>query len=144
MARRAGKGGYVWIGAVNPPDADYDVLGVKSWTLDIDCDALDSTGLDSGGNRNYIAGLIGWKGTIEAVWDTEAATTTEPRELVVGSFFNLFLGVSATAGNLYQRTPATLDGCMITRSSPNVTVDGIVTFTVEFVGNGTLTWPTAG
>lgn len=144
MARRAGYGGNVYLGAVNPPDDTVDVLGVKSWSLDIDCDALESTGMDSVGLRYYIPGLTGWKGTLEAVWDTIAAGVTEPRDIIVGSTFNIRLLVSATLNNFYQATNAAFDACLITRSSPNVTVDGIVSYTVDFVGNGALTWPAAG
>ncbi len=141
MARVAGKNGQV-------TTDDGVILAVKSWTLDIDCDALDATGMDSLGQRTYIAGLKGWKGTIEGNWDS----ADDPYVVGTGHFVpgsvlaTLTLHTSTVTPNIQFYTlsagpPA--GSALVTRFSATTVVDGEVTWTVEFIGCGELTWPVA-
>lgn len=132
MARVAGKGGSVTLAGA--------IAAVKSWSLDIDCDALESTGMDSGGVRFYIAGLKGWKGTIEGMWDTTETDITDP-----GADGLLMPGTAITTITLLIGGAQAFSGvsAFATRFSVSAPVDGLITWTADIQGSGTLTWPGA-
>jgi len=104
------------------------VAGMKSWTLDYTMDVLDTTdfanGADTNAPRTFIAGLSGWSGSFEGV--------KEGAPLALFSQVGLDLAESATA------TQAWIGNAILTGIHPNVSVDGVVTYTYDFQGVGEL------
>lgn len=121
MARLAGTGGQV--------DAASEVTGVKSWTIDYTFDALESTGFDSSGHREFIVGLDGWSGSFEG--------SKNGVPLTIGSSLSLALKESQTATQKFTGT------AYVTGLHANTAVDGLVTYTYDFQGTGALVIPTA-
>ncbi len=99
-------------------------MGTHSWSLDIQADATEVTNFCSSGSREYIAGLKQWSGSLELYVDgTNRLSSTN-----VGVIAPIHLYDSAThyyTGN-----------ALLTQISPAVSVDGVVTQTVNFQGTG--------
>ena len=130
MPHIAGKGGSV-------ESQGGEVLGVSNWELTFSGDTPESTGFDSSGHREYIAGLDGWTATLEAHWDT----TLPPHDSGVNEpDFNpgatvaieLFL---VAAGDKYN------GNAIVTEVSVSAPVDGIIDYSVSLQGTGPLTVP---
>jgi len=104
------------------------VAGMRSWTLDYTTDVLDTTdftaGADTNAARTFIAGLSSWSGSFEGV--------KEGAPLALFSQVGLDLAESATA------TQAWIGNAILTGIHPNVSVDGVVTYTYDFQGVGEL------
>ena len=100
---------------------------VHSWTLSYAGDVLETTDFDdSTGGRSYIAGLTGWTGSYDCFWSSgntaiPSGTGTIKLQTGVSTSSNLFTGAIIITG-MDVATP----------------VDGIVTQTYTFQGNGTL------
>ena len=58
----AGKGGSIVCSSAES--------GVKSWTINHNCDALDATDFDSSGYAEYVAGITRWSGSFTANFST--------------------------------------------------------------------------
>jgi len=100
---------------------------VHSWTLSYAGDVLETTDFDdSTGGRSYIPGLTGWTGSYDCFWSSgntaiPGGTGTIKLQTGVSTSSNLFTGAIIITG-MDVATP----------------VDGIVTQTYTFQGNGTL------
>ncbi|MBM3708580.1 MAG: hypothetical protein FJW69_09660 [Actinobacteria bacterium] len=130
MARLAGKNGSIELGG-------GAVLGVTSWTLEIEADTLDATGMDSNGNAQFVAGIARWRGTAEGFWDTtEAKFVGAPPTLAIGVSVTVTCKLSATVGNRYTGTG------IINSFRPSGEVAGLMQFSIGFQGTGALTYPT--
>ncbi len=125
MARLAGYEGWVdWTG-IAPSASAYASM---SWSLDLVVDMLDVTDFDSSGDRQFIRGLKGWTGTIEMKIDN--ANQIQPSD--VGAEAEIQLALS---------DGSTLSGSALCNGwHPSVTVDGEETQTLDFQGNGALTY----
>ena len=119
--RVAGKAGQV--------DAAAEVVGVKSWTIDYEVDALETTAFDSVGVRAYIPGCSGWKGAFEG-YKTGAPLT-------IGSELALALKESQTATQKFTGQ-AIITGLHAVGSHV-----GLITYAYDFQGTAALTIPTA-
>jgi len=118
MAELSGKGGDVTMSCGD--------VSVHSWTLSYVGDALETTDFDdSSGGRSYIPGLTSWSGSYDCYYDAtnlKAPGTT-------GSIV-LKMSTGATVG---WKGDIVITGMDITTA-----VDGIVTQTYTFQGNGAL------
>jgi len=97
--------------------------GVKSWSLDLVGDTLETTDYDDSGHRTYIAGLDGCTGSCEINWDT--ANTISIGDSITDLIFSV---VGSTE-------KYTVDA-IVTGISVSSSVDGLVTATVSFQGTG--------
>ncbi len=122
MARLSGKTGYVLLYGAT-------ATGIRNWSLDHTFEMLDTTGFDSGGHRNYIAGVDDWKGNFAGFKDGVV----------------LAIGTSGTIG-MYESTSTTqvwTGTMLISGRHASVAVDGVVEYSYDFQGAGALTPPTA-
>ena len=103
--------------------------GIKSWTLDYTADTLEVTDFDSSGIKAYIIGASGWSGSFEGFKDGAP--------LSIGSEVYLVLGESTTAYNTW------IGKVVITGAHPQVSFDGLVTYSYDFTGTGALEMPSA-
>jgi len=115
MAHLSGKNGSVDNGSV--------IAGIKSWTLDYTVDMGETTDFGSSGDKEYIALLKGWSGTFEGNKDGVPQS--------IGSLVTLKLYENAA---IYWTGSAFLNGI-----HPNVGVDGIVAYSYDYQGSGSLT-----
>lgn len=121
MAEVAGKSGSVTFTGLT--------AGVKSWSLDLAGDTLETTDYADSGHRTYIAGLDGWTASCELNWDT--ANTVS-------------VGDSATLTLTIVNTTETYSGtALVTGISVSSSVEGLVTATINFQGTGTCTLTSA-
>ena len=137
MAQLAGYEGTVdW-------DSISTLKGVTRWELTIEDETPDATGMDSGGWREHVSGLRNWSATVEIVYDKddvahfESAVDAEAEDIVAGASADLTLDTDAAPSLSYSGT-ATLK-----RIAPTVEVDGVVKFSLEFIGDGELTYPSS-
>ncbi len=108
-------------GSVSAPAV---ATGIKSWSCDYTVDMLETTDFASAGIRSYVAGPSGWAGSFEG-WKDGAPLTLSTIPLA------LKLNESATS---------TWTGdAFITGVHPNISFDGIVTYSYDFQGTGALT-----
>ena len=122
MSEISGKAGEVQVAGVT-------VGGIKSWSLDVVGDALETTDFGDSGHRTYIAGIDGWSGSFEGYKDGAPQA--------IGSEVALILKESATTGQQYTGQ------AILTGSHPTVDVDGIVGIGYDFQGSGLPTKATA-
>ncbi len=117
----SGKGGFVYWSA-----SAAMVAGIKSWTLDRTVDMLDTTDFGSSGDKEYIAGLRGWSGTFEGLKDGVP--------LGLGTVASLCLYEASTANAGVWIGQAYLNNLTV-----NTAVDGLVTYSYQYMGTGALT-----
>lgn len=94
--------------------------GIKQWSLDLHYDALDGSGFDSVGVREFVPALKDWKGRFSGPKDAGPLT--------IGSVVGLELQESATATQQYRGV------AIITDLTPEVGSDGLVTYSYSFQG----------
>lgn len=129
MTHIAGKTGNVYATDTGTSGDVAIIAGIKSWSLDYVSDALETTDFADLGVRAYKAGASSWSGSFEGVKD--AAPTD------IGSLTVLELREST------DTTQKWTGAALITGIHPTVSFDGVVTYTHDFQGTGTLTIPTA-
>lgn len=118
MAHVSGKAGQV--------DAASEVTGIKSWTLDYTADALETTDFDDAGVKTYIIGGSGWSGTFEGYKDGVPLP-------LAGAAVTIKLYESQTASQFWTGS------AFIIGIHPATSHDGIVTYSYDFQGTGSLT-----
>lgn len=126
MARIAGKAGQVWADAGIPTEAD-EMLGVTSWELDLKGDAVDTTGMDSAGVKEFIAGTTEGTGTIEAFADGALDT-----DIVQGSTIGCYLLNADGDASGWKGSG------IVTGLKPTVQVDGAVKWSIGIQYSGTI------
>ncbi len=100
------------------------MLGINSWSLDYTSDAIESTDFASAGVKAYIVGGSGWAGTF--------AGYKEGVPLSIGEIYGIELAESATVTEMW------LGNAIITGVHPSVGHDGIVSYSYDFQGTGSL------
>ena len=118
MAHLSGKAGYV--------DTGSAVAGIKSWTVDYNSDALETTDFADSGVKSYIIGASGWSGSFEGYKDGA------PQGLA---------GAAVTLSLYEDATYLWTGSAYITGISASTSADGIVSYTYTFQGTGALTVP---
>ncbi len=123
MARFAGKTGGVTDGKSG--------IAFSGWEIDAAGDAIDVTGFDSAGAKEFVAGLTEWSGTAEG-FVTGSVAAYAPGSTIAGVVF-----ASAGAGSV------TLTGTIIVTSlRVGTAVAGAVTVSIGFQGTGPLAYGT--
>ncbi len=129
----AGKNGKVII-----EDGTSKVVGIKSWSLELSLDTLEITALGDDW-KNYIAGLKEWSASSEG--DYEVTTDTAGQEALQTAY----LAGTTVVVKLYVDSNSYYTGSAFINSlSIEDPVDDVVTISIEFTGNGALTFETSG
>ncbi len=136
MARLSCKSGKVWwdVNDSGSFSASEYMLAVQDWSLEDQCDELESTGMDSGGVAEYIDGVTRFTGSVNVFWDSDA-TKVQPEALLPGRIILARLEVVAGQQPRYQGY------VLITGSSPRSVTTGIVSYQLRVRGTGALTRP---
>jgi len=100
-------------------------VGIKSWSLNLVGDALETTDYGDNGHRTYTVGLDGWTGSCEVNWDAGN------KLLVIGAVITNLIFTVVTTTTLYTGAEAIVTGIAVTSS-----VEGLVTMSVTFQGSG--------
>jgi len=128
MAHISGKSGLVVAGVGTGTTA----TGIKAWSADYTIDTLESTDFADAGVKSYILGGSGWAGAFDGYKDGA------PLALSTAT-----CALQLREGPLATQTGAVWTGAaFITGIHPNVSVDGIVTYSYDFQGTGALTLAT--
>lgn len=122
MARLAGFGGEVQIGTVAQ-------TGIREWSMDYTVAVLDGRGFDDGQLPHPVMGAIEWGGSFRGPKDGAPITPFTAVALV--------LQESTTTGQSWTGS------AFVTGVHDNVGVDGLIEYSYDFVGKGTLTIATA-
>jgi len=96
------------------------IAGIRSWSLDLHYDALDSTGFDSSGVKEFLPALSGWSGRFSGLKDGAPLT--------IGSVVGLELQESATATQQFRGV------AIITDLTPEISHDALVGYSYTFQG----------
>lgn len=124
MARVRGCGGNVIVGT-----GTTGVTGIREWSLDYTVNIIDGRGFDDAGEPHPVLGMQTWEGKFNGPKDGAPLTLFATAALT--------LKESTTTGQQWSGS-ALLSGI-----HPSVTVDGLVQYSYDFVGIGTLTIATA-
>lgn len=127
----AGKAGKVLIGT-----GTTKVVGIKSWSLELSLDTLETTALGDDW-KNYIAGLKEWTASSEG--DYEVTSDTTGQQELQEAFLN---GTIVTVKLYVDGTNYYTGSAYINSLSIEDPVDDVVNISIEFTGNGPLTFET--
>ena len=130
MAEISGKNGAVYYTDTGTNGDVVVINGIRDFTINYEGEALEVTDFGDSGEKAYIAGLKGWRGTFNGFKD--GAPVDCPQEITV-----LQLRESTNTTQRYSGS------AILTNYSESVAVDGAVEVTYEFLGKGVLTLPTA-
>jgi predicted secreted protein len=120
MARVAGKSGSATINSVT-----YN--GVTSWEIDYKGAAIDTTGMDSAGVKEFVGGLTEWSGSLDLNWDVSQAPPA-PASIFPAVFLTGGSGsYDSWAGNV-----------LVTSVKSSVPLDGVCKLAIAFQGTGAL------
>jgi len=123
-----GTGGAVKLGA-------NKIAEISNWSLDLGADDIDITSFDSGGWKEYLAGLKEWSGSIEGNFDS---TDTTGQKAILNAWINgetLEFTFEVSSGVSFQ-------GEAFVKPSIEVPVDDKASFSCDITGTGALTLPT--
>lgn len=122
MGRLAGHGGSVEVGTVAQ-------TGIREWTIDDTLTVLDGRGFDDGQLPHPVMGAGEWGGSFRGPKDAAP--------IAIGTAIALVLKESTTTGQSWTGS------AFITGRHGSTPVDGLVEYSYDFVGKGTLTAATA-
>lgn len=114
MPARAGFGGIVTLGGLT--------VGVKTWIVNTVADALETTTLADNQNRQFIAGLKSFTGSMDANWDS--ANTLAVGDIGVATF------------QQGSNTDSQSASILITGVDTENAFDGVVSAGITFQGTG--------
>jgi len=121
MARFSGKAGSV-SGASN--------TAISSFDIDAQADAIDVTGMDDAGVKEFLAGLTSWSGTFDG-YATGSVAAMAPGTTLTACVF----ASSGTSG-----APKLTGTVIVTSLKVSSAVDAAVKVSVGFQGTGALTY----
>jgi len=128
-ARLAGKGGSMTMDTVT-------VLGLKSWEISGTGDVMDTTGMDSGDPRTFIAGLTTGTLSGEAFFDLYADPhAAAGPEILAGADIAFSLNMTTNLKYTGQ--------CIVTRWTMTCQLEGAIGYTFEATIDGAITTATA-
>lgn len=139
MARMQGYTGQVRFDTEAVPDwadAAEILLAVTKYDITDEADVLETTGMDSSGKATYLGGVTRWSGTINAYWEDEMMVGAPP-DLAPGTVINVRLDLTGASAGTDNWTGV----CVVRSAKPEVSVDGVVSYTLDVQGTGTLTRP---
>jgi hypothetical protein len=115
--------------SIDDVEAVAEIDGIKSWTLDYTAELLETTDFADDGLKSFMVGSTAWQGSFEGYKDGVP--------LAIGSEVILVFGESATAYNNW------IGKAVVTGAHPNVSIDGLVTYSYDYFGTGALQVPDA-
>lgn len=118
-----------YVGKTGSVTISSAIAGIKSWTLDVTADTVETTSFDDAGVRAYLGTVIGFSGSFEGY------KTGVP--LVIDGDVDDFTLAETTTGTQAWTGSLILTGLHVTSSH-----DGLVTYAYDFQGTGALTEPT--
>lgn len=133
MARLAGKAGAFLIDATDP----VDPIGVTSWELDYKGEAVDITGMDSSGVKEFIAGLTEAAGTATIFATDDATNPVANTEIRPGLTCVIWLFHAASDAESWNGS------AIITDVKPTVHVSGAVSYDISFQFTGAIAYEDA-
>lgn len=107
------------------------IAGIKSWTLDQTCDAIETTSFDDLGVAAYIGGVTRWSGTFEGYKTGTALVCNDTATTIT------LVEAIGLVGQTWS------GACIITGVHAANSFDGLVTYGYDFQGSGELTEPIA-
>lgn len=126
----AGKGGKLAIGASDP----IKVVGIKSWSLDLSLDTLETTELGSDW-KTYISGLKEWTASCDGDYDVQ--TVDSIQNTLQEAYLN---GTEVEASFFVDDTHSYAGKAIISSLSVEDPVDDVVNISIEFTGNGAVSF----
>lgn len=123
----AGKGGKVYIGA-------NKVAEIANFSLDLGADDIDTTSFDSGGWKEFLAGLKEWSGSIEGNFKPDDTNGQK-------AILNAWLNGTALEFDFKVSDTVTFSGSAFVKPSIEVPVDDKASFSCDIQGTGALTLP---
>ena len=124
----SGKTGFV--------GASTAIAGINTWSLDYTVDALETTDFSASGTATYLTGVSRWSGTFGRYKDGA------PKALGTSATVDLWLVEAATTA-IASSDRAWHGDAYITGIHPTVNYDGIVSYTYDFQGTGSITVATS-
>ncbi|MBW2672581.1 MAG: hypothetical protein JRD89_04080 [Deltaproteobacteria bacterium] len=121
----AGMGGSVYLDT-------NKVAEIKSWSLDLGADDIETTSFDSAGWKEYLAGLKEWSGSFEGNFEP---TDTTGQVALINAWVN---GTSVTLDLKIDATKK-FSGSAFVKPSIEMPVDDKGGFSCDFQGTGQLT-----
>lgn len=104
-----------------------EIDGIKSWSLEYNVDALETTDFADVGISSFIAGKYQWSGSFDGFKDGVP--------LDIGAEVYLVLGETSTGSQCW------LGKAIIMSAQPSTDHDGLVTYSYDFQGTGSLEQP---
>lgn len=134
MANYEGSAGTVKVD-VDGTGTPVAVAAVRSWSLDITRDTVETTSMASGGHRSYVKGLQDFSGSMDIVYD-------DSEDTLASSALNPDTDGAVTI-ELYSDgnadTTKFVGPVIVTSYSISANYDGLTEVSVSFNGNGQLT-----
>lgn len=128
----AGKNGKVVLGS----SSSGKVVGIKNWSLELSLDTLETTALGDDWKK-YISGLKEWTASSEGDYGVPTDTTGQQ------ALQTAFLNGEVVTLKLYVDDKNYYTGeAFISSLSIEDPVDDVVSISIEFTGNGALTFET--
>lgn len=114
--------------------SDNKVVGIKNWSLELSIDSLETTEL---GNdwKSYISGLKEWSASSEG--DYAVHTDTTGQQALQDAYL---AGTDVTVKLYVDATHFYTGKAIVTSMSVEDPVDDVVSISIEFTGNGELTF----
>lgn len=136
MARFSGTKGNVKVDTDGGGAAEA-MLGIDSWSMDLQADAIETTAFDSAGVKSYIAGGTEWSASFSGKWDTdETDIVGDPPLLAVGTRVEIELYLTDDTSDYWFAGDA-----IVTKFSPTVKFDGSVEYSIDVKGTESVTYP---
>lgn len=133
MANYEGSAGTVKIKSGS--DTATAVASVRTWSMEITRETVESTSMSSGGNRTYVKGLQTFSGSMDIVYDDSENT-------IVSTAMNPDTDDTVTV-ELYSASGADTSkfagDVIITSYSVTASYDGLTEASVSFQGTGAIT-----
>ncbi len=104
-----------------------EIDGIRSWSLEYTADSLETTDFADAGVSSFIPGKSQWSGSFEGFKDEVP--------LGIGAEVYLVLGETSTGSQCW------LGKAIITAARPTVDNDGLVSYSYDFQGTGSLESP---
>ena len=112
------------------------VVGIKNWSLELSIDSLETTELGSDW-KSYISGLKEWSASSEGDYAVHADATGQQ------ALQDAYLAGTDVTVKLYVDATHYYTGkAIVTSMSVEDPVDDVVSISIEFTGNGELTYET--
>jgi len=137
VARFSGKDGYFKVNETG--SVPEETLAITNWTLNIESEQIENSGLTSDGWREFFIGMKSWTVSASAHWETTETKIyrSDPTPPMISVDNELdWQGISdSTYGYQWQGT------VVVSRVSVEVGIDATVKYNITAIGTGELVYP---